>query len=55
MSFDDGRETLIIDVQTAASVPLGEVEDRVGALDGRLKVEDTPGGGTAVRVEVACA
>jgi signal transduction histidine kinase len=46
---------VVIDVHTDDGVPLGEVEDRVGALGGRLDVEETPGGGMAVRVELACA
>ena len=48
-------QRLTIDVETPASVPLGEVEDRVGALDGRLEVDETRDGGMTVRVEVACA
>ena len=55
VSLDAGHEHVVIDVQTDDGVPLGEVEDRVGALGGRLDVEETPGGGMAVRVELACA
>ena len=55
VSLDGRHEYVVIDVHTADAVPLGEVEDRVGALGGRLDVEETPGGGMAVRVELACA
>jgi len=49
------RDAVVIDVRTAASVDLDEVEDRVGALGGRLAADETPGVGMAVRVELACA
>jgi signal transduction histidine kinase len=55
VNLDRERTHVVIDVQTAESVLLGEVEDRVGALGGRLDVNGTPDGGMAVRVEVACA
>jgi signal transduction histidine kinase len=35
--------------------PLVDVEDRVGALDGRLVVEQSPEDGTVVRVALPCA
>ena len=31
------------------------LSDRVGALDGKLRVESPPGGGTRLRVEIPCA
>ena len=34
----------VIDVRTGAPPDLTEVEDRVGALDGRLAVDQTPAG-----------
>ncbi|MGH2712549.1 MAG: histidine kinase [Thermoleophilaceae bacterium] len=55
VSLDSKRRHVVIDVQTPETVLLGEVEDRVGALGGRLDVDGTPDGGMAVRVEVACA
>jgi signal transduction histidine kinase len=55
VSLDPGHEHVVIDVHTADGIPLGEVEDRVGALGGRLDVENTPDGGMAVRVQLACA
>ena len=55
IAIDRGREHVVIDVRTAGGVELGEVEDRVGALGGRLAVDGTSGGGMAVRVELACA
>ena len=55
VGIDREREHVVIDVRTAGGVELGEVEDRVGALGGRLAVDGTSGGGMAVRVELACA
>jgi signal transduction histidine kinase len=34
---------------------LAGLADRVGALDGRLVVDSTPGSGTTVRAEIPCA
>jgi signal transduction histidine kinase len=53
--LDSERKHVVIDVHTPETVLLGEVEDRVGALGGRLDVDGTPDGGMAVHVEVACA
>ncbi len=39
----------------AAGTGLAGLADRVGALDGRLVVESTPGSGTTVRAEIPCA
>jgi signal transduction histidine kinase len=55
VGIDREREHVVIDVRTAGGDELGEVEDRVGALGGRLAVDETSGGGIAVRVELACA
>jgi signal transduction histidine kinase len=55
VNLDREREEVIIDVRTAEGVDLDEVEDRVGALGGRLIVDEASGGGMAVRVELACA
>lgn len=55
VTVDQERSEVVIDVRTAGSVELDEVEDRVGALGGRLVADGTPGAGTAVRVELACA
>jgi signal transduction histidine kinase len=46
---------VIIDVRTAEGLELDEVEDRVGALGGRLVVDGASDGGMAVRVELTCA
>jgi signal transduction histidine kinase len=55
VSLDSEQKHVVIDVQTAGTVLLGEVEDRVGALGGLLDVDGKPDGGMAVHVEVACA
>jgi signal transduction histidine kinase len=46
---------LVIDID-APRVPerLVELEDRVGALDGRIRVEGAPGGGVKLRAEIPC-
>jgi signal transduction histidine kinase len=50
------RGTLILEVRTAETPgSLIDVEDRVGALDGRLDVEQLPDGSTVVRVALPCA
>jgi signal transduction histidine kinase len=50
----DGR--LLVEVHPyIAAADLTEVEDRAGALGGRLTVEATVGGGTVARVEIPCA
>jgi signal transduction histidine kinase len=51
----DGQ--LVVEVQTDQQPPgeLTDLEDRVGALDGRLLVQAAPGGGTRIRVELPCA
>jgi signal transduction histidine kinase len=55
VSVDREREEVVIDVRTAEGLELDEVEDRVGALGGRLVVDVASDGGMAVRVELACA
>jgi signal transduction histidine kinase len=51
----DGQ--LVVEVQTDQQPPqeLTDLEDRVGALDGRLLVQAAPGGGTRIRAELPCA
>jgi signal transduction histidine kinase len=46
---------LVVDVEAEAE-PEGllDLEDRVGALDGRLSVERAPGGGVRIRAEIPC-
>jgi signal transduction histidine kinase len=46
---------LLVDVETEAE-PQGlvDLEDRVGALDGRVTVERAPGGGVRIRAEIPC-
>src|SRR5215218_2551674 len=53
-SRGDGR--LVVDIQTDQQPPqeLTDLEDRVGALDGRLLVQAAPGGGTRIRAELPC-
>ena len=46
---------LSIDVRTGAPPDLAEVQDRVGALSGRLAVDETPAGDIYVRVQLPCA
>ena len=46
---------LAIDVRTGAPPDLTDVQDRVGALNGRLAVNQTPAGDTHLRVELPCA
>ena len=55
VALDRERNEVVIGVRTAGSVELDEVEDRVGALGGRLVADETSGAGMAVRVELACA
>jgi len=49
-----GRLLVEVHPHTAAA-DLTEVEDRAGALGGRLTVEATTGGETVARVEIPCA
>jgi signal transduction histidine kinase len=46
---------LVVDVEAEAE-PEGflDLEDRVGALDGRLAIERAPGGGVRIRAEIPC-
>jgi signal transduction histidine kinase len=46
---------LLVDVEAEAE-PQGlvDLEDRVGALDGRVAVERAPGGGVRIRAEIPC-
>jgi signal transduction histidine kinase len=55
VNLDRERDEVIIDVRTAEGLELDEVEDRVGALGGRLVVDGASDGGMAVRVELTCA
>jgi signal transduction histidine kinase len=50
----DGR--LIVEVETDEEPPqeLTDLEDRVGALDGRLVIQAAPEGGTRIRAELPC-
>ncbi len=50
----DGQ--LVVEVETDEQPPqeLTDLEDRVGALDGRLLVQAAPGGGTRIRAELPC-
>jgi signal transduction histidine kinase len=48
---DDGRGGADMD----AGSGLRGLEDRVAALDGSLRIESPPGGGTTVAVELPCA
>jgi signal transduction histidine kinase len=50
----DGR--LVVELETDEQPPgeLTDLEDRVGALDGRLLVQVAPEGGTRIRVELPC-
>jgi signal transduction histidine kinase len=50
----DGR--LVVEVETDEEPPqdLSDLEDRVGALDGRLLVQAAPGGGARIRAELPC-
>jgi signal transduction histidine kinase len=46
---------LVVEVETEAEPDgLVELEDRVGALDGRLAVERPPDGGVRIRAEIPC-
>jgi signal transduction histidine kinase len=48
---------LVVDIESDGDAPedLVDLEDRVGALDGRLKVERRPSRSTRIRVEIPCA
>ena len=50
----DGR--LVVEVETDEQPPqeLTDLEDRVGALDGRLLVQAAPEGGARIRAELPC-
>jgi signal transduction histidine kinase len=50
----DGQ--LVVEIETDGRPPQGltDLEDRVGALDGRLLVQAAPGGGTRIRAELPC-
>jgi len=48
-------DALVVDVDTEAEPDgLVDLEDRVGALDGRLAVERAHGGGVRIRAEIPC-
>jgi signal transduction histidine kinase len=46
----------VVQVDTDGRPPqeLTDLEDRVGALDGRLRVQAAPGGATRIRAELPC-
>jgi signal transduction histidine kinase len=51
---DDGL--LVIELESArVASDLGELEDRVGALDGKLELACTPRGHARIRAEIPCA
>ena len=55
VSADRRDGILVVDVEVeAAPEGLPDLEDRVGALDGRLEVERTPGSGVRIRAEIPC-
>jgi signal transduction histidine kinase len=49
------RAELVIDVRNTSAAGTGEVEDRIGAVGGRVAVDDTPTGAARVRVGLPCA
>ncbi len=51
---EDGRLVLKIVTNQQPPQELTDLEDRVGALDGRLLVQAAPGGGTRIRAELPC-
>jgi signal transduction histidine kinase len=55
VSVRPDEERLVIHVRTAGAAGLEEVEDRVGALGGRLEIDESSPRETRVRVELACA
>jgi signal transduction histidine kinase len=50
----DGR--LVVEIERDGDAPddLVDIQDRVGALDGRLEVLHEPGGRVRIRAEVPC-
>jgi signal transduction histidine kinase len=54
-SAERRNAVLVVDVEAEAE-PEGllDLEDRVGALDGRLAVERAPGGGVRIHAEIPC-
>lgn len=50
------RDILWIEVEGEGDAPtdLADIEDRVGALDGRVAVERTPGGHVSIQAEIPC-
>ena len=55
VSADRRDGVLVVDVEAEAEPDgLLDLEDRVGALDGRLGVERAAGGGVRIRAEIPC-
>ena len=57
MSVSAGRRAgaLVVEAEAEAEPEgLVELEDRVGAVDGTLLVEPSPGGGVRIRAEIPC-
>jgi signal transduction histidine kinase len=48
---------LVVEIEIDRQLPeeLTDLEDRVGALDGRLLVQAAPQSGTRIRAELPCA
>jgi hypothetical protein len=46
---------LLVDVETHGAPDLAELQDRVGAIDGRLRVTPGRAGERLVRAELPCA
>jgi len=51
----DGRLVVEIEIDQPPPEELTDLEDRVGALDGRLLIQATPQSGTRIRAELPCA
>ncbi|HEV8649954.1 MAG TPA: hypothetical protein VG276_11260 [Actinomycetes bacterium] len=51
----DGRLVVEIEIDRQLPEELTDLEDRVGALDGRLLVQAAPQSGTRIRAELPCA
>jgi signal transduction histidine kinase len=50
----DGRLVVEVEIDQQPPEELTDLEDRVGALDGRLLVQHGPEGGTRIRAELPC-
>jgi signal transduction histidine kinase len=51
----DGTLVIEVDIHGEDGLNVAELEDRIGALDGRLDIERGIDGGIRIRAELPCA